>query len=259
MFHKVVTLLSKQNLNDNVNIDLLKSEGILINNDQSNNCNTNFIIFNEYILGPGKYSICCHGRTNYDNIKLHDKLISWRLFGIINYLYYSDESSKASLINNLINIINKNKELNDDIIINNFIISSQTDLSYKILSNLSMFIYNTRSSINQIQNTNEDKLSEFYYNNQNELSKDEKSIITVNKCKILNSLFNRLDDIINDETKTDNVDQLTKGYYLLSIMIQDNSSLKFFNNLNDTIKILDKENNELEELNDLNEDSNIDL
>ena len=254
MFHKVVSLLSKQNLDDNVDINLLKEECMLISDvGKLNNCGAIFVNINEYSPAINKRYICCHGKQDYEHIDTHNKLISWRLFGIINFIYYSGGDTKISLINNLLNIIDNNKDMSDEDVIERFITSSQTELDYKLLSSLSTFIFKSKPQSVHYHSTNEDKLSETYYNNTEETNQNEFNLIQSNRYKILNSLFNRLNNIINDETETKGVGHLTECYYLLNIMSQDNTNIRYFNDLDGEIKIINEY--KLESDNDENSES----
>ena len=103
MFYKLVSIISQQDLDSEVDVELLKKAGLLITD---NECDTYFISVVGASVGIGGCSVCCHGLSNHNSVDTHVKLLTWRLFGLLVYLYYGSCYYKYKLINNLVNIPN---------------------------------------------------------------------------------------------------------------------------------------------------------
>jgi hypothetical protein len=277
MFYKLLSVISQQDLDTEVDIELLRKEGIFTSDQE---CDNYFISANNTTIKSGNYSVCCHGLSNYNSKNNHVKLITWRLFGLLVFLYHSECEKKYSLINTLVNIIQNNSSKSDIHKIKLFVSASSVDLDFNTTTRLSVFLFqspnknvcnctgsnimNTNNTMNNFLNsvnTNQgldtsvndstpvintplnlpksildDQLSDVFYNKR----EDEETIIKTNRCKLLNTMFNKLNNIVNKCEETHDLDSLTKAYYLMNIMSQDYKSNNYFTSLSGEFEVLSK-------------------
>jgi len=275
MFHKLFSIIAQQDLDSEVDIELLRKANVLMTD---NGCDTYFISALNTTIRSGKYSVCCHGLSNYNPLDSHVKLLSWRLFGLLVFLYYSNCDKKYILINSLVNIIQNNTSKRDIEIIDMFITRSSVDLDYITITKLYVFLFpnfnsknkckcNLLSSVSSgnvddihtndtnkvnVDNVNKDlslkyntlvsnksindQSSDSFYNK----SDDPKYIIMNKKTKIIMSMLDKINDIVDTSLDLDN---LTKSYYLTNLICSDNNDVEYFNTLDGSFKRIQKCNN----------------